>query len=61
MIRGAIELTPRGLIVLGPDHPTTGGYPVVAVLSGSGRDRFFARRLGTQVRFRAVPTSTHTP
>jgi biotin-dependent carboxylase-like uncharacterized protein len=33
MIRGAIEVTTDGTpIVLGPDHPTTGGYPVLAVL-----------------------------
>ena len=33
MVPGAIELTPSGLVVLGPDHPTTGGYPVVAVVA----------------------------
>lgn len=33
LCRGAIELTPDGEpIVLGPDHPTTGGYAVLAVL-----------------------------
>jgi biotin-dependent carboxylase-like uncharacterized protein len=33
MIRGAIQITTDGTpIVLGPDHPVTGGYPVLAVL-----------------------------
>jgi KipI family sensor histidine kinase inhibitor len=52
---GAIELTPSGPIVLGPDHPTTGGYPVIGVLRARSRDAFFARPLGSTVRFtRAV-------
>lgn len=33
MVRGALEVTPDGtLIALGPDHPTTGGYPVIGVV-----------------------------
>ncbi|MBX3216792.1 MAG: allophanate hydrolase subunit 2 family protein [Labilithrix sp.] len=51
MVLGAIELTPSGLIVLGPDHPTTGGYPVVAVVRSSSLDRFFERPIGAPVRF----------
>ena len=51
MARGAIELTPAGLIVLGPDHPTTGGYPVVAVLREHALDAFFAIPPGGAVRF----------
>jgi allophanate hydrolase subunit 2 len=51
MARGAIELTPAGLIVLGPDHPTTGGYPVVAVLREPAQDAFFALPPGSAVRF----------
>jgi allophanate hydrolase subunit 2 len=55
MCRGAIELTPSGPIVLGPDHPTTGGYPVIGVLHSRSLDAFFARPLGSTVRFtRAV-------
>jgi allophanate hydrolase subunit 2 len=57
MIRGAIELTPKGLIVLGPDHPTTGGYPVVAVVGHAGLARLFARPIGSDVRF-VVSTSS---
>lgn len=51
MVRGAIERTPSGLIVLGPDHPTTGGYPVVAVLREGAMDDFFAQPVGAEVRF----------
>jgi allophanate hydrolase subunit 2 len=33
MIRGAVQITTDGTpIVLGPDHPVTGGYPVLAVI-----------------------------
>lgn len=33
MVRGAVQIPPSGQpIVFGPDHPTTGGYPVLAVL-----------------------------
>ena len=36
LIPGAIQIPPDGQpIVMGPDHPTTGGYPVIGVL---GRD-----------------------
>lgn len=51
MVIGAIELTPSGLIVLGPDHPTTGGYPVVAVVRATSLDVFFSRPIGAEVRF----------
>ena len=51
MVRGAIELTPSGLIVLGPDHPTTGGYPVIAVIRSTSLDAFFARPIGSLVHF----------
>jgi len=51
MVMGAIELTPSGLIVFGPDHPTTGGYPVVAVVRSASLDRLFSRPIGAAVRF----------
>jgi allophanate hydrolase subunit 2 len=52
MVRGAIELPGDGQpIVLGPEHPTTGGYPVVAVIASADLDRFFAVRIGGEVRF----------
>jgi allophanate hydrolase subunit 2 len=52
MVKGAIELPPDGApIVLGPEHPTTGGYPVVAVIAGDSLGRLFATAIGGTVRF----------
>jgi biotin-dependent carboxylase-like uncharacterized protein len=52
MIRGAIEVTPDGTpIVLGPDHPTTGGYPVLAVVRPSSWPSLARLRPGMPVRF----------
>ncbi len=52
LVRGAIELPPDGVpIVLGPEHPTTGGYPVIAVVASSDLDRLFARRVRGEIRF----------
>jgi allophanate hydrolase subunit 2 len=51
MVLGAIELTPSGLVVLGPDHPTTGGYPVIAVVRASSLGDMFSRAVGARVRF----------
>ncbi len=54
MCRGAIELTPDGTpIVLGPDHPTTGGYPVVALLRPPSWSAFARTKPGDEVRLRA--------
>jgi 5-oxoprolinase (ATP-hydrolysing) subunit C len=52
MVRGAIQVTPSGeLIVLGPDHPTTGGYPVIAVIVKADWGKFGARPPGAPIRF----------
>lgn len=52
MVRGAIEVPPDGSpIVLGPEHPTIGGYPVLAVVTHADLDRLFASRIGSQVWF----------
>jgi allophanate hydrolase subunit 2 len=51
MVKGAIELTPSGLVVLGPDHPTTGGYPVVGVLRDHAMDAFYKLPPGASVQF----------
>lgn len=52
MVKGAIEI-PRDEqpIVLGPEHPTTGGYPLVAVIATSDLGRFHSIPLGGTVRF----------
>jgi biotin-dependent carboxylase-like uncharacterized protein len=55
MVQGAIQVPPSGQpIVLGPDHPTSGGYPVLAVVVRADLGRLFARRAGISVRFVAV-------
>jgi allophanate hydrolase subunit 2 len=55
MVAGAIEVTGRGdAIVLGPDHPTTGGYPILAVVLSADRGLFHARQPGVLVRFMRV-------
>lgn len=53
LVMGAIEVPPDGVpIVLGPEHPTTGGYPVIAVVAHADLPAFFARPLGRTVQFR---------
>jgi biotin-dependent carboxylase-like uncharacterized protein len=52
VVTGAIQVTPSGRpILLGPDHPTTGGYPVIAVVCAD--DVALAGQLaaGATVRF----------
>jgi allophanate hydrolase subunit 2 len=52
MVIGAIEIPRDGApIVLGPEHPTTGGYPILAVIAHADLGRLFAIRLGGSVRF----------
>ncbi|MBA3460000.1 MAG: allophanate hydrolase subunit 2 family protein [Deltaproteobacteria bacterium] len=52
MVRGAIEIPTDGQpIVLGAEHPTTGGYPVVAVIVSDDLDAFHAIRIGGSVTF----------
>ena len=52
MVRGAIEIPPDGQpIVLGPENPTTGGYPLAGVIAHADLDRFFAIRVGGERTF----------
>jgi len=52
MVRGAIQVPPSGQpIVLGPDHPTTGGYAVIATVVRRHLGPLAARRVGASVRF----------
>jgi allophanate hydrolase subunit 2 len=52
MVRGAIQVPVSGeAIVLGPDHPTMGGYPVVATVAHADVGSLMARRVGASVRF----------
>jgi biotin-dependent carboxylase-like uncharacterized protein len=53
MVRGAIEVPGDGQpIVLGPEHPTTGGYPLIGVIASEDLDVFHAIRLGGSVQLR---------
>ncbi len=52
MVRGAIQIPASGEpIVLGPDHPTTGGYPVLATVVAVDVGAIMARPIGASVRF----------
>jgi len=53
MVRGALQVPPDGQpVLLGPDHPVTGGYPVIAVVIDADLDACAQARPGTPVRFR---------
>ncbi|MEP6851557.1 MAG: biotin-dependent carboxyltransferase family protein [bacterium] len=53
VVRGAVQVPPSGRpVVLLADHPVTGGYPVIAVLTGPATDRLAQLRPGRTVRFR---------
>ncbi|HWU46039.1 MAG TPA: 5-oxoprolinase/urea amidolyase family protein [Humibacter sp.] len=55
MVPGAVQVPPAGLpVVLLADHPVTGGYPVIAVVTDADLDTFAQLRPGQGVRFRHV-------
>jgi biotin-dependent carboxylase-like uncharacterized protein len=55
VVTGAIQIPVDGMpLIFGPDHPTTGGYPVVAVVSRNSLDILAQTAPGTLVRFRQV-------
>lgn len=50
-IRGAVQVPPNGQpVILGPDHPVTGGYPVIAVVIDADTDKLAQLRPGQSVR-----------
>jgi allophanate hydrolase subunit 2 len=52
MVEGAIQVPASGEpIVLGPDHPTTGGYPVIATVVRRDLGALMAKAIGSIVRF----------
>jgi allophanate hydrolase subunit 2 len=55
MVTGALQVPPNGLPILFlTDHPTTGGYPVVAVLAAADIPLAAQLRPGQPVRFTAL-------
>ncbi len=49
--RGAIQVPPNGFpVILGPDHPVTGGYPVIGVVTDDDIDKIAQARPGQTVR-----------
>lgn len=51
--RGAIQVPPGGQpVILGPDHPVTGGYPAIGVIVDADVDVAAQVRPGQTVRFR---------
>ncbi len=49
--RGAIQVPPNGFpVILGPDHPVTGGYPVIGVVVDDDIDKVAQARAGQTVR-----------
>ncbi|GAB3624162.1 biotin-dependent carboxyltransferase family protein [Mariniluteicoccus endophyticus] len=52
IVRGAVQVPRDGQpLVFLADHPTTGGYPVIAVVVDADVDRLAQARPGTRVRF----------
>jgi biotin-dependent carboxylase-like uncharacterized protein len=52
VVRGSVQVPPDGHpIVFQADHPVTGGYPVIAVLTPASADRAGQARPGTRLRF----------
>lgn len=53
VVRGAVQVPGSGQpVVFGADHPVTGGYPVVAVLTREASDGLAQARPGQVVRFK---------
>lgn len=56
IVEGAIQLPPDGQpIVMLADHPTTGGYPVIAVVDPADIPAAAQAAAGNIVRFRSAP------
>lgn len=52
LVRGAVQVSPDGRpVIMGPDHPTTGGYPVIGVVTEHDCDALAQLRPGDPVLF----------
>lgn len=50
LVRGAVQIPPDGQpVIMGPDHPTTGGYPVIGVVAARDSDALAQARPGDTV------------
>jgi allophanate hydrolase subunit 2 len=59
LVPGAVQIPPNGMpVVFGPDHPTTGGYPVVAVVHPDDLWVLAQLRPGQPLRMVNRPTMT---
>jgi biotin-dependent carboxylase-like uncharacterized protein len=59
MVEGALQVPPDGHPILFlANHPTTGGYPVIAVVVGDDLPLAAQARPGTRLRFRFVSLNT---
>ena len=57
LLAGAIQVPGSGLpLVMGRDHPTTGGYPVLAVVLADDLGRMAQLPRGSRLRFVQAPT-----
>lgn len=55
MVRGAVQVPADGSpVVFGPDHPVTGGYPVIGVLTSRSADQICQLLPGAPVRLRRL-------
>ena len=53
MVVGALQVPPNGSpIILGRDHPVTGGYPVLAVVDDASMSQALGAAIGTTLSFR---------
>lgn len=62
MVRGALQVPASGQpLIFGPDHPVTGGYPVIGVLTAADADHAGQLRPGDTVRFTAARGGVPVP
>ncbi|GAA1434865.1 hypothetical protein GCM10009616_30380 [Microlunatus lacustris] len=58
LVRGAVQVPASGQpLLFGPDHPVTGGYPVLAVLTTAAADAAAQLRPGDLVSLVGAPSA----
>ena len=61
-VRGTIQIPPDGMpVILGPDHPVTGGYPVIGVVIDADTDDLAQVRPGQSVRLSWAESGISAP